>query len=109
MYVSLSRSDHVTGVELAPNVLLRLDTGKATNEAPRALGLTLISYSKLRDKLDGQPLTISVDDLRNLPGDIWQAVVSVVTSPPLSDILGVAFTISLPISSLPQIDVSASR
>ena len=30
LYVSFGRSEHLTGVELADNILLRRDTGKAT-------------------------------------------------------------------------------
>jgi hypothetical protein len=37
LYISFGHSEHVTGVELADNILLRLDTGKATEEAPRAM------------------------------------------------------------------------
>ncbi|MBI3360475.1 MAG: DUF2283 domain-containing protein [Chloroflexi bacterium] len=103
LYISFSRSEHVTGIELAPNVLLRLDSGKADGGPPRAVGLTLISYSRMREKLQGQPLTISLENLRNLPDDIRRAVVTVVTSPPASEVLGVAFTISLPASSLPEL------
>jgi hypothetical protein len=108
LYISFNRSEHVTGIELAPNLLLRLDTGLSTGGPPRPLGLTLISYSKLRERMAGQPLTVSLDELRNLPDDIWHAVVEVVTMPPVSEILGVAFTISLPLPALPQIESSSA-
>ena len=44
LYVSFGCSEYVTGVELADNILLRLDTGTATGEPPRAVGLTFISF-----------------------------------------------------------------
>jgi len=44
LYISFGHSEHVTGVELADNILLRLDSGKATGEPPRAIGLTFISW-----------------------------------------------------------------
>lgn len=47
LYVSFGQSKHVTGVELTDNVLLRLDTGKATGESPHAVGLTFISVTSL--------------------------------------------------------------
>jgi hypothetical protein len=47
LYVSFGHSEHVTGVELADNILLRLDTGKTTEEPPRAIGLTFISFSRM--------------------------------------------------------------
>ena len=34
LYVSFDQSEHVTGVDLAENILLRLDTGKVTGELP---------------------------------------------------------------------------
>ena len=108
LYISFERSDHVTGIELAPNVLLRLDTGLATGKPPRPVGLTLVSYSKLRERLAGKPLTVTLDDLRNLPDDVWHAVVEVVTSPPVSEILSVAFTISVPMPVLPQAETSSA-
>jgi hypothetical protein len=43
--VSFGQNEHVTGVELGDNILLQLDTGKATGELPRAIGLTLVSFS----------------------------------------------------------------
>jgi Protein of unknown function (DUF2283) len=100
LYISFDRSEHVTGVELTPNVLLRLDTGLSSGEAPRALGLTFVSYSKLRQRRKGKPLTVSLDKLRNLPDDVWHAVVEVVTSSPVSEILQVAFSISLPVPEI---------
>jgi hypothetical protein len=42
LYVSFGRSEQVTGVELVENILLRLDTGKATEEPPRAVGLAVV-------------------------------------------------------------------
>ena len=108
LYVSFGQSEHVTGIELAPNVLLRLDTGKASQQTPRPIGLTLISYSRLRERLHGQALSVSLDELRNLPGDVWQAVVAVVTTPPVSEILGVAFTISLPNPAVHKAEISST-
>jgi hypothetical protein len=41
LYVSLGRSEHVTGIELADNILLRLDPGSPPNTPPRAVGFSL--------------------------------------------------------------------
>jgi len=104
VYVSFGRSENVTGVELADNVLLRLDTGRATGEPPRAVGLTLISYSRLMASHQDRPLTISLERLRNLPEDLWPIVVSVITSPPVSDFLAaeLAIALRLPAPSSPR-------
>jgi uncharacterized protein YuzE len=37
LYVSFGKSEHITGIELADNILLRLDTGKATGTTPKAV------------------------------------------------------------------------
>jgi len=57
LYVSFGRSEHVTGVELTDNILLRLDTGKATGEPARAVELTFISFSRLMAYHRDRPLT----------------------------------------------------
>jgi len=85
LYVFFGRSEHVTGVELADNILLRLDTGKATGELVRAVGLTFISLSRLMACHRDKPLTISLERLRNLPENLLPVVVGVITSPPVSD------------------------
>jgi len=106
LYVSFGRSEHVTGVELADNIQLRLDTGKATKEPPRAVGLTFISFARMLEYHRARPLTISLEALRNLPEDLWQAVMAVLTSPPVSDFLSVGLAIALQVPPLPELTVA---
>jgi hypothetical protein len=94
LYVSFGHSEHVTGVELADNILLRLDTGKTTGEPPRAVGLTFISFSRMMAYHQDKPLTISLDRLRDLPDDLWQAVMGVVMTAPVSDVLAVGLSVA---------------
>ncbi|MEZ4870005.1 MAG: DUF2283 domain-containing protein [Caldilineaceae bacterium] len=103
LYVSFGRSEHVTGVELTDNVLLRLDTGKQSGGTARAIGLTFVSFSHLMAAHRDTPLTISLLNLRNLPEDIWRAVLTVVTTAPVSDFLSVNLSISPHISPLPEL------
>jgi hypothetical protein len=102
LYVSFGRSEHVTGVELADNILLRLDTGKATGTAPRAVGLTFISFARLMAHYRDRPLSVSLANLRNLPEDLWQAVLAVITTPPVSDFLDVGLALSPQVPPLPE-------
>lgn len=102
LYVRFDRSEHVTGVELTPNVVLRLDTGEATGSPPRALGLTFVSFSHLMARRSGQPLNVPLTDLRNLPEGVWQAVLTVVTQPPVSDFLAIALSLSPMVPPLPE-------
>ena len=103
LYVSFGQSNHVTGVELADNVLLRLDTGKATGEPPRAVGLTFIGFTRMMEYHQDKPLTISLERLRNLPEDLWQAVITVLTSPPVSDFLSVGLAVVPRTPPLPEL------
>ncbi|MFN8443959.1 MAG: DUF2283 domain-containing protein [Caldilineaceae bacterium] len=72
LYVSFGRSDHVTGIELTDNVLLRLDTGKTTGLPPRAIGLTFISYERMMAHFQNQPIPVSLTNLRQLPEQLLQ-------------------------------------
>lgn len=102
LYVSFGRSEHVTGVELADNILLRLDTGKITGTAPRAVGLTFISFERMMAHYRNKPLSVSLANLRNLPEDLWQAVLTVVTTPPVSDFLAIGLSMSPQVPPLPE-------
>ena len=106
LYVSFGDSEHVTGVELADNILLRLDTGKATGRSPRAVGLTFISFARMMEHHRDRPLTISLEALRNLPEDLWQTVISVLTSPPVSDFLSVGLAVIPQVPPLPELAVA---
>jgi hypothetical protein len=90
LYVSFGRSQHVTGVELADNILLRLDTGTATGDPPRAVGLTFISFSQMMAAHRDRPLTISL------------AVLTVITTSPVSDFLTMELTIAPRVPPLPE-------
>ncbi len=102
LYVSFGRSEQVTGIELADNILLRLDTGKATGAAPKAVGLTFINFTPMMAHYRDRPLSVPLTNLRNLPEDLWQAVLAVVTTPPLSDFLEVGLSLSPQVPPLPE-------
>jgi len=103
LYISFGRSQHVTGVELADNILLRLDTGKASGEPPRAVGLTFVSFSRMMAAHRDRPLTICLERLRNLPSALWPAVLTVLTTPPVSDFLTVELAIAPRVPPLPEL------
>jgi len=102
LYVSFGRSEQVTGIELADNILLRLDTGKATGMAPRAIGLTFMGFARMMQVHRDQPLQVPLANLRNLPDHLWEAVLAVVTTPPVSDFLSVGLSLSPQTPPLPQ-------
>lgn len=95
LYVSFGRSEHVRYVNLTDNLVLRLDTGQETHQPPRAVGLTFISYQAMRERLEKKPLTVPLANLRNLPEELWQAVVAVISTAPVSDVLDVAVSFEM--------------
>ncbi len=99
LYVSFGRSEHVTGVELTDNILLRLDTGESTGATPKAVGLTFISFARMMEHYRDKPLSVPLANLRNLPEELWQAVLTVMTTAPVSDFLsiGLSFSLSFPL------------
>jgi hypothetical protein len=102
LYVSFGRSEHVMGIELADDILLRLDTGKATGAPPRAIGLTFISFARMMAHYRNKPLSVPLANLRNLPEELWQAVLAVITTPPVSDFLAIGLSLSPQIPPLPE-------
>lgn len=103
LYVSFGRSEHVTGIELADNILLRLDTGKDTGMPPRAIGLTFISFAQMLGRYRDQPFSVALSDLRELPDDLWLAVLEVTTTPPVSDYLTVGLSMAFPFPATPEL------
>ena len=67
LYVKFDRSEHVTGVELAPNVVLRLGHGPGDWPATTHAGFDLCQIFFLMAQLGGQPLNVPLADLRYLP------------------------------------------
>jgi hypothetical protein len=102
LYVSFGKSEHVTGIEIADNILLRLDTGKTAGTAPQAVGLTFISFARMMEHYRDKPLNVPLINLRNLPEELWQAVLAVITTPPVSDFLSVGLSLSPHVPPLPE-------
>jgi hypothetical protein len=70
-------------VELADGVLLRLDL-----EQTRPLSLAFLSFTPLTRRREFPPL-LRLNGLDDLPDDIRQTVVQIITSPPVNAILKV--------------------
>lgn len=102
LYVSFARSEHVTGVELGDNILLRLDTGKSSGTPPQAIGLTFISFARMMETHRDKPFKVPLANLRNLPQELWDAVLTVITTPPVSDFLAIGLSLSPQVPPLPE-------
>jgi len=105
LYVSFGRSEHITGIELADNIVLRLDAGHPGREAPRAVGLTFVSFSHLMRHHRNQPIRIPLADMGQLPEALRQAVLAVTTTPPVSDFLDITLSLSPRVPPLPGPDM----
>ena len=91
LYISFGRSEHIVGVELGDHLLLRLDTGKETTSAPRAVGLTVLFPAQLMAL--GHTPTFTLERLERLPADVRAAVLEVLSKPPVSELLSMRLTL----------------
>ena len=73
-----------TAVHLHDSIVLRLN-----QEEGRASGLIIVGYRILARPTAVGPLSISLNNLENLPGDLHALVTEMVTTPPVSDLLKV--------------------
>lgn len=90
-------------VELADGVLLRLDVERA-----RPLSLAFLCVTPLMHKQVYGPPLLKLDGVDNLPDDLRQLVIQIITSPPVNTILKVYSYLPdpqakvLPVASLDQ-------
>ena len=106
LYISFGEGQNITGVELTDNVILRLDTGSKPSQLPKAVGLTFISFEKMMATHKDTPVFVSLANLRQLPEELWQAVLTVVTSAPVSDYLSVNLSLSPQMPPLPELQAA---
>ncbi len=91
LYISFSPGKKGTGIELNDHILLRLN--KAEH---RAIGLTLLDYSVLAQPTELGPRSFPLTGLSELPDELRQLVLEVITTPPVNEILTLsAYTPSL--------------
>ena len=93
----------VTGIELTDNVLLRLDTGTQTGKPAKPIGLTFISFERMMAARNNAPIIVSLANLRQLPEELWQAVLHVITMPSVSDFLSMNLSLFPKSPPLPKL------
>ena len=84
LYISFVPGEKGTGVELNSNILLRLDTNRG-----KALGLTFFDFSILTQKTDFGPRGFPLTGLAEIPEDMREIVIGIITTPPVSQFLKV--------------------
>ena len=82
----------MVGVELGDHLVLRLDPGKDTTHPPRAVGLTVLFPVQLMAL--GHAPTFTLEGLKQLPAQTREAVLDVLSRPPLSELLSISMTMS---------------
>ena len=83
-YVSFAPGEKGTGIELNSNILLRLDRNEE-----KALGLTFFDFSILTQKTDFGPRGFPLTGLEEIPEDLREIVIRIITTPPVSQFLKV--------------------
>src|SRR5262245_49632194 len=102
LYISFGQSDHVFSVELSEHLLLRLDLGRENSGAARAIGITLLFPSTLL-KQGHNPLALQFHRLRHLPADTKSAILEVLSSPPVSEVLSTRLEFTSAVPALPEL------
>lgn len=72
-------------VELGDNIILRFD-----HERGKPLSLSLLSYSRIIQPTELGPRNLPLTGLDDLPDDLQQTVVKIITSPPVNQFLKVS-------------------
>ncbi len=108
LHVSFAPGEKATGVELSEHILLRINKRER-----RAVGLTLLEYSVLAQKTDLGPRSFPLTGLANLPEELRDLVLDLLSRPPVSDILFMSsYTPSpaetIPITSLQPLALAAA-
>jgi len=83
-------------IELTDNIILRFD-----KEKEKALSLILISFSTLAQPTEMGPKSFPLTGLADLPEDLHQMVVKIITSPPVNRFLKVSYFYPSPAKCIP--------
>ncbi len=101
LYLSFGRSEHVIGVELGDHLVLRLDPGQLMAQPPRAVGLTVLFPSQLLAR--GHVPSFNLERLERLPGNVREAVLNVLSKPPISELFSVKLTMPAEELRMPEL------
>jgi len=83
-------------IELTDNIVLRFD-----REKEKAISLILLSFSVLAQSTEIGPKSFPLTGLDDLPDDLRQTVVKIITSPPVNQFLKVSYFYPSPAERLP--------
>jgi len=86
LYISFAPGEKATtAVELNDNILLRFN-----KEEKRAIGLTLMDFSILRQQTELGPRSFTLTGLAELEEEWREMVIEIITNPPVNQILKIS-------------------
>src|SRR5215510_4409794 len=83
--IFFGENEPATGVELTDYILLRLN-----QQTKRAISLTLLDFSILTERTEYGPRSYPLDKLDELPEDLRELVLQLITSMPVSQFLKIS-------------------
>ncbi len=96
LYVSFAPGEAATGIELNPQILLRIN-----HQERRAVGLTLLDYSVLAQQTELGPRSFPLTGLAELSTALRELVVDILRAEPVRSILAVSAYSPSPIEVIP--------
>ena len=92
LYVSFEPGEKATGIELNDHILLRIN-----KRGRKAVGVTFFDYSLLAQKTEFGPRSFPLTGLAQLPEELRQLVIEIISKPPVSQFLAIsAYAFALP-------------
>lgn len=96
LYVSFQPGETGMGINLTEHILLRFDP-----HTKQPIGLTLLDFSVLVSPTEMGPRSFPLTGLDHLPDDLRQAVIDIITTPPVSYYLKVSTFYPSPAQAVP--------
>lgn len=94
--IFFDENEPAAGIELTDYILLRLN-----KKNRRAVSLTLLHFSILTERTEYGPRSYPLDKLEDLPEDLRDLVIRVITSAPVNKFLKVSFFQESPTKRVP--------
>lgn len=102
MEIFFGENEAATGVELTDYIILRLN-----QQTRRAISLTLLHFSILAERTEYGPRSYPLDKLAEIPEDLRELVLQVITSMPVSQFLKLSHFQASPTEQIPFTYVEA--
>lgn len=109
LYVSFEPGVKATGIELNPNIFLRIDKIQR-----KAVGLTIFDYSLLVQQAEFGPRSFPLTGLAELSAELQALAIEIMQRSPVREILALstytpAFSESIPITSIQQLPMAMAE